>query len=330
MEDNKLTPRFFFLSIGMLVTLIASVASFLGLVFLTLDHVFPDVLTANYQYGYASASFGEMRSDLAILIIVFPVFLVISRFWLRAQRAALSHWDSVLRKWGLYFILFLASITTIVDLVALVQYFVSGEITLRFILKVAITLIVAGIAGYYYIALLRSAAPKCATWVWVKAAVLVLATIVWAFVVMGSPFTQRALRLDQRRIEDLQSIQWQVVNYWQQRERLPEALADLSDPISSYMVPRDPEFQKGAAYEYRKISDKTFELCATFAKPLSEGWVEYGKGGGVMPMRNMAVSSEPYYGGITGESWDHEAGRSCFERTIDPELYPPYPKPESR
>ncbi len=332
MEPNKkLTPQFFFLSIGVLVTLIASVSSFLNLVFGTLDQVFPDVLTASYQYGYSTYTYENMRSALAILIIVFPVFLILYRLWLRAQRTELSHWDSVLRKWVTYLILFLATTTAIVDLVVLVRYFVSGEITVRFVLKVAITLIAAGIAGFYYTRQLRKAADtKLTWWIAIKSSILVLAAIVWAFCVMGSPMSQRDLRLDQRRIEDLQSIQWQVVSFWQQREKLPVTLQEMTDPISSYMVPKDPEFQKGKVYEYKKLADMKFELCATFALPMPEGWVEYGKGyGGVMPMRDIAVSSMPYPGpGSMGESFDHEAGRTCFERTIDPEVYPPYPKSE--
>ena len=31
--------------------------------------------------------------------------------------------------------------------------------------------------------------------------------------------------------------------------------------------------------------------------------------------------------GATSESWQHGAGDTCFERTIDPERYPPYSKP---
>jgi hypothetical protein len=59
-----------------------------------------------------------------------------------------------------------------------------------------------------------------------------------------------------------------------------------------------------------------------------QGWQEYSSGG-VMPImtesRDMAVSSYPYYGG-TNESWDHEQGRTCFERIIDPDVYPPFEK----
>lgn len=336
MEPNKkLTPHFFFLSIGVLVTLIATVSSFISLIFATLDHVLPDVLTATYQYGYASYSYEDMRGALAILIIVFPVFLILSRFWNKAMQKDMSHWDSIIRKWAIYLILFLASIAVVVDLVTLVRYFVSGEITLRFVLKVLAVLVVATISGWYYISHIKSESmlAKCGKWFAIGTTVLVVASIVWSFAVMGSPMSQRALRIDQRRVDDLQSIQWQVINFWQQKEKLPEKLDELTNPLSGYSLPKDPEFQKGMSYEYNKLGKMKFELCATFAKPIPKGWVEnkmgygFGMGGdSIMPARDVAVSSMPYPGGI-GDSWDHEAGRTCFERTIDPELYPPYPKP---
>ncbi len=329
-ETKKLSPLFFFLSIGVLVTLIASVSAFLQLIFQTFDQVFPDVLTSTYRYGYYSYNFDGIRSSLAILIIVFPVFLALSRFWLRAARTHLSHWDEVLRRWVIYLVLFLASVTIIADLVTLVRYFVSGEITVRFILKVAITLVVAALAGWYYIRELRRSLSRHDTktvWFAIVAGTFALAAICYSFTVIGGPGSQRKLRLDQRRVEDLQSIQWQLISYWQQKEALPETLTEFADPISSYMVPRDPEFQKGMEYEYRKFSNTKFELCATFALPQPEGWVMDGRGGGVFPMKDIAVSSMPVPIDAANNVWEHDTGRTCFQREIDPELYPPNPKP---
>ena len=31
--------------------------------------------------------------------------------------------------------------------------------------------------------------------------------------------------------------------------------------------------------------------------------------------------TEPF--GLEGDNWQHSEGEECFERTIDPELYPP-------
>jgi hypothetical protein len=332
-SSQKMTPKFFFVSLGVLVTLIASVTSFLNLVFSTLDKHFPDALNAVYQYGYNTYDYASMRTAVATLIIVFPVFLFLSRVWTKLVSTSLGHTDAIIKKWMLYLVIFLASVVVIVDLVTLVNYFVSGEITLRFILKVLVTFAVAALTGFYYFKELDI--EKMQKWVRslcaLMATILVLAAIVVSFSVMGSPFIQRKLRFDERRMQDLQSIQYQVINFWQQKEKLPATFAELSNPIASYAVPVDPEFQKGMQYEYAKTGALSFELCATFALPMPEGWQEYAKGGGIMPMpvSDSAVSEPayPYPGGGANESWDHEAGRTCFARTIDKDIYPPYPKP---
>lgn len=335
-QSQKVTPKFFFLSLALVVSLITSVSAFLSLLFTTLDHALPDVLTASYQYGYASYSFDQMRSSLAILIIMFPIFLAISYFWNRAVKNVLGHGNEVLKRWTVYLIVFLASLMVAIDLVTLVRYFVGGEITARFVWKVLSVLVAAKMVGVYYLAGLGVKIPlvpkKKHMFFGIVSTVLVVFAIVYGFAVMGGPGAQRDLRLDQKRIEDLQSIQYQVINYWQQKEKLPLSLDEFKNPISSFMVPEDPEFEEagevtsGRRYSYRKISDKTFELCATFTAPIPKGWVENSGGYGIMPAKDIAVSSMPYPGGMN-DSWDHQVGPTCFERTIDPDIYPPYPKP---
>jgi hypothetical protein len=328
----RLSPKFFFFSLGVLATLIASVSSFLVLFFETLNQKFPDALNAVYQYGYPSYNYDSIRGAIATLIIVFPVYLVLSYFWRKTSQGELLSWDITIRKWMIYLILFVAAVVIIVDLVTLVRYFVSGEITVRFIFKILGTLVVAKLIGWYYIFEMNPKVgfniplPKVLAAV---SSLFVLGLIIWSFTLIGSPKMQRALRFDERRIQDLQSIQWQVINYWQQKEKLPEKLSDLADPISSYVIPVDPEINAGKVYEYTPKEKLSFELCATFSEAMPKGWVEYGTGG-VSPMpfggRDVAVSSYPYPGGGVNESWDHQAGRTCFTRTIDPDLYPPYQK----
>lgn len=329
----KLSPKFFFLSLGMVVSLITSVTAFLSLAFETLNFKFPDALNAVYQYGYSSYNYDNVRMSIAILIIFLPIFLVLMRYYNKAVRAGLSHIDDIVRKWTMYLIIFLSILVAAVDLVTLVRYFVGGEITTRFILKVLITLLVAKWTGLYFYYTLRESRWKkivhaAAPWV---AIILSLALVVWAFMVIGTPKEQRLWRLDDRRTQDLQSIQSQVINYWQQKQKLPTKIEDLAEPLSYFSIPVDPEFEQGKKYEYVPKNKLSFELCATFSAGMPKGWVEYGKGGGVIPYytnsgRDVAVSEPSMYPGYGGmnQSWDHQAGRTCFTRTIDPEIYKPY------
>lgn len=338
---QKLSAGYAFLSLGVLISLITSVSSFLNLAFEILNKKFPDVLNATYQYGYASSQFEAARTSLAMLIIMFPTFLVLAYFWKKKEKKGLGQYDEVMRKWLSYIVIFLSILIVVVDLIILVKYFVSGEITIRFILKVLIAIIGAKIILCYFV-------PEVWNIKWKKflkitatyfSMAIVLALIVWSFCVIGSPFKQRQLQLDDRRVQDLQNIQWQVINYWQQKEKLPAGINDLKDPLSGYSLPVDPEFEKGKNYEYA-LKDKKglkFELCATFSLPMPKGWQEYQNyyGGGIMPMakEDVAVSDVatsaiypyPYPSGVN-DSWDHQVGRTCFVRTIDKDLYPPYPK----
>ena len=334
---QKLNVGYFFLSLGVLVSLIVSVTAFINLAFEILNQKFPDILNGAYQYGYNSYQFDGARSFLATLIIMFPAFLVLTYFWKKKEDVGLSDHDQTIRKWLSYIVIFLSILIAVIDLIVLVRYFVSGEITVRFILKVLIAIAAAKTVLYYFL-------PEVWAFKWQKffkisskyfSMVMVLALIVWSFFVMGSPFKQRQLQLDDRRVQDLQSIQYQIINYWQQKEQLPTDLKILANPISNYSLPVDPEYNKGKVYEYN-IKDKnklTFELCATFSQPMPKGIVEYGNGGGIVPMPARDVTTNnvsapaiyPYPSG-TNDSWDHQSGRTCFERTIDKDLYPPYPK----
>jgi hypothetical protein len=314
--------------------LVVSVVAFFNLAFEVLNKKFPDVLNATYQYGYSSYQFDNARTYLAMLIIMFPAFLVLAYFWKRKQKRGIGEYDEVIRKWLSYVIIFLSILIAIIDLIILVRYFVSGEITIRFILKVLIALVGAKLVLLYFI-------PEVWNIKWKKflkisgtyfSMAIVLALIIWSFCIIGSPVTQRKLQLDEKRLGDLQNLQYQIINFWQQKQKLPKDIKELANPMSGYSLPVDPEFQKGKVYEYNIKNEKklTFELCADFSLPIPKGWQEnqnYYKGG-VMPMAttDVAVSSYPYTGGVN-ESWSHEVGRTCFERTIDKDIYPPNPKP---
>ena len=337
-DKPKMSTGFLFLSMGVLITLTTSVVSFLNLIFDTLEKKFPDALNANYQYGYSTYDYDSIRTALATLIIFFPIFIIVSYFWKKHIQNGIGRIDEIIKKWLVYLILFFSAIVVAVDLVMLVRYFVSGEITTRFIFKVLAVLVVAIFIGSYYICLLRGKEKifgfNVGLWSSIKSSILVLALIIWSFTVIGSPMQQRTWRLDDTRVQDLQSIQWQVINHWQQKEELPENITILANPLSGYSLPVDPEFEKGKKYEYSVKDAKLlkFELCADFSSSMPKGWVENKGYGGIMPMSDtMEMSiSYPYRGGGINESWDHQAGRTCYERTIDKDMYPPYPKPDNR
>ncbi len=141
---------------------------------------------------------------------------------------------------------------------------------------------------------------------------VVAAAIVGGFFVVGSPNEARLRAFDERRIQDLQSIQGQIVYFYQSKSRLPNTLAELRDDISGFIPPQDP--QTSVEYTYTTQGSLTFSLCATFNLPSNA------------KMNTNVARPMAYPAGEISQSWDHATGNVCFERTIDPDLYPPIPK----
>ncbi|MBI2609741.1 hypothetical protein HYW53_01020 [Candidatus Giovannonibacteria bacterium] len=137
--------------------------------------------------------------------------------------------------------------------------------------------------------------------------IIVVAAIIGAFFIVGSPAEERLRQFDQTRIRSLQDIQWQIVNYWQAKNKLPDDLLSLKNSLSEWSVPVDPE--TGSLYEYQKTGDLKFRLCANFNRAGSLRDGNYP--------RPLSIVG----GQFDSENWKHEKGKACFERTIDPDFY---------
>jgi hypothetical protein len=301
---TKTTAKDFFLYMGILVTLYSGIGFLLNLLFGIVNSAFPPI--DRYWYN-PSISF-----PVAALIVLTPVFLWLSYLVTKDSNLDPEKKYIWVRRWFIFLTLFGTGALVIGDLITLLYYFIDGrELTTGFLLKVLSVLVVAGVVFGYYLSELRNKVAHRKIWRF-GTIFGVLAVIVLAFLVIGSPRTQQLLRYDSQKVADLQNIQSQVVSYWQQKSALPENLDALRDPLSSYYnIPLDPQLKEG--YVYTKTGEMTFELCAEFNKEsLSED----------SPSR---VSSA-YRFGMENENWTHEAGLVCFERIVDPDRYPPFTK----
>lgn len=304
-------PRDVFLHLLAMVALYWSAISVITLCWQYINYWFP--MPLEYSYGFS----GAIRFAVASLIIVFPVFLLVSWFLNSLYKKEAEVRESKIRKWLIYLTLFVAALVIIGDLIFTVNTFLGGEFTTRFILKAFSIIVVAGVIFWHYLDdVRRPVSSPNAKYFGMVSAVVVLALVVGAFFIVGSPKTARQQQLDQQRVSDLQGIQWQVVNYWQRKQVLPNTLADLNDPISGYLIPVDPETKLPYEYAVKDAIALKFELCANFALP---GSVD-GRGN----VKTLMPAAYPYEG--LSSAFDHTAGRVCFERTIDKQFYPPLPK----
>ncbi len=129
---------------------------------------------------------------------------------------------------------------------------------------------------------------------------VVIVAVVWGVAVAGTPGAARLQRLDQQRLEDLQTIFREVQSLCRDpdikdelKRALPQTLDELAVLARAERINlTDPV--TGQRYEYTVQDGTTYELCATFSLE-----------------RDSDVEV----------FWNHPSGRHCF--TVDA-LDPPY------
>lgn len=322
---TKTGPKDVFGNLLAIVGLYVSVIAFGSLIFSLINIYFPDVLS--YDYGFNARQ--SLRWPLAILVVVFPLFVWWNTYLQRDFEKNPEKKELRSRKWFLYFTLFAAAIVIIGDLVSLIYRFLSGDLTVQFILKVLVVFVIAAAVFTYYLWNIRKSVPaaKHPKMKWFVYAVVALGAffIVYGFFAAGSPFAERMRRFDERRVSDLQTIQYEVINYWQAKQALPLTLDQLRSDLRGFVPPRDPE--TGEAYEYRAVAPFQFELCADFKTSNKESQsVNAPKAIPAIPLTRDVIYPASYSERPYSESWLHEAERTCFSRTIDPDLFPPLKK----
>ena len=101
--------------------------------------------------------------------------------------------------------------------------------------------------------------------------VVVVGAVVWGVALVGTPGAARLSRLDQRRLEDLQTIFREVQSLCRDpdikdalKRSLPRTLDELAALARSERISlNDPE--TGLGYEYTVKDGRSYELCATFS-----------------------------------------------------------------
>jgi hypothetical protein len=243
-----------------------------------------------------------------------PLFLLLMWVIRRDIARVPARADLWVRKWVLVFTIFIAGLTVAIDLITLINTFLGGEVTIRFFIKVAIVLLVATGVFLHFLADMWGfwdKQPQQARMVSTGVGILAVLTIAAGFLIIGTPSQIRAYRFDDEKITDLQQIQSEIISYWQQKGVLPSSLGDINNSVNGMVVPHD--VQTNAPYEYRLISAHAFQICAVFNAETQ--WNS----------SSLSAPMIPYPSGVTihDNSWWHGAGHTCFDRTIDPQLYAP-------
>src|SRR5678815_4564073 len=89
--------------------------------------------------------------QMACVAVSFPIYLLVMRLILREAADHPERLESGVRKWLTYLALLGTAGAMICDLIWFLDYFLTGELTLRFVLKAATILLISAAVFAYYI-----------------------------------------------------------------------------------------------------------------------------------------------------------------------------------
>jgi hypothetical protein len=265
------------------------------LLFALIEAKLPDPATLTDDWRRQAERFG-ISINVALVLIAFPVFLFVSRLVGKEVRADPERLESPVRKWLTYIALLIAAAIVIGDVATALAFFLRGDLTLRFVMKALVLLVLAGGILVYYLHGLRST-PENPAPAWtgapLGAAVAIALTLVVmaGFWMLGTPAHQRELSLDERRVQDLRGIATHIHLRWVRagvgERALPAALLELRPaPGGGRLVMHDPA--TGRPYTYRVRSESKYQLCASFQTD-----------------QRRSPRGE--------EFWNHAAGEHCYD-----------------
>jgi hypothetical protein len=289
----------YLLSFSTLATWTTALGSML---FEFINHWFPDAVSRNNAWDPRSAVTWQM----AAVVVAFPIYLLVMRTILREATHHTESLESGVRKWLTYIALLGTAGAMICDLICFLDYFLAGELTMRFVLKAATVMAISAAVFAYYITSLRwnrsanlERAQSRSVIFGATATLVVAAAFSVGLGVAGTPSAQRRIEADRKRVEDLRNLGYAIKLYHDQdtKAAIPATLADLK------RGPRASDPETGAAYEYHPKSGAGYEVCANFVAASSE------------------EGSRVRYG-YQSNFWEHGRGRTCF--SLDASKTAPY------
>ncbi|HIK43285.1 MAG TPA: hypothetical protein IGR64_00185 [Leptolyngbyaceae cyanobacterium M65_K2018_010] len=132
------------------ITLIVWTQALGEMAFVFIDHLIPDALNR-----YSGDPSWQVSFALARLIVAYPVYLWLMRQINRDLARNREKYFSGVRKWLTYLTIWVAALIAIGALIVFLSSFLRGELTLRFLLKVLVVLVIDGGVLWYYTAWIR-------------------------------------------------------------------------------------------------------------------------------------------------------------------------------
>jgi hypothetical protein len=249
---------------------------------------------------------GALKFAISAIIIAVPIYYVLA--WQIDKSLFLGQLDknAPVRKWLIYFILLVSAVVMIGWLIAILNNFLSGEFTLKFILKALTAIIIAALIFIFYLYDIRrenviNAKDKIIKIFFYGSLAIVIAVLAASFFFVESPAQTRAKNRDNVILDQFERIDSAINTYYLDNKKLPDKLLDLTGNKPGYYISEDDlknQITK-EGFGYKLISKDIYELCADF-----------------QTSNKLKDELNSYY----RDRWSHDKGRQCISQRIRTEL----------
>jgi hypothetical protein len=263
--ENKHDAKYVFYYLLSLVALVFTAFAAGMAAFGIINKLIPDSLNSYSITAYDS----QLKFAISALLVAAPLFFYSSYLIRRGLAAKELEVDSAIRRWLTYFVIFVSSVIILGTLIGVLNSFLSGELTSRFIFKALTVAVISGLNFAFYFYDIKRYSPEKkdpVVKIFFGAAIfLVLAAFVSSCFFVESPKAARNRRLDQNLLNNFSSLENAINSYYDNNGRLPENIAELKGAKNVYLTEKMLNVpESNQAIEYRRDADKEFSLCADF------------------------------------------------------------------
>ena len=244
----------------------------------------------------------QLKFAISALIISAPIFYATTWQIYKNLFSGAFDKDSATRRWLTYLVILVSSVVMLGWLIAIVNNFLDGELTIKFILKAATAIgIAAAIFTFYYYDIKRDkvAGKKdeiIQFYFYASLAAVIIVFIAGLFI-MESPQKTRGRKMDNAVLENFEDIDRAIGTYYKDNEKLPADLETVKSEFS-YITDKDlKNLATGEKYKYKIKRENIYELCATFKISNEDDTGGY----------------EKYY----DDRWPHDAGYQCLSQRVN-------------
>jgi hypothetical protein len=269
------------------------------IIFQIINKYIPDLI--NQYSGRFSSE--QLKFAISALVISAPIYYLTTQQIYKNLFSGKLEEDSGVRKWLTYFILLVTSIVMISWLIGVINNFLDGEFTLKFILKAITALGISAIIFTFYLHdikrenIVRKKDNIIKIYFYCSL-ILVITAFAYSLFTVESPTETRNRKFDEAIINDFNTITSAIDNYYSNNSKLPANIEELKEDSSYLFIKdlKDPESKED--YEYKLINDKEYELCATFKTSNKE-------------------SEEKEYMDYYERFYSHDTGYQCLKNKVN-------------